>query len=478
MRPENKKKRTKSIIILSVAAILAAAAGAAVSVPLTMVNQYKKTSYEYVEVVEREDEYVMEEYPEVIIDTSGMWQEGVDLAEETEMIETEPESEPLPETEAAPETEAEPETEPETEPEPVPETEEDKETEIIPETAAEEVSVPVTEPAVKEEQVKTPETAIETAAETKAETTAETEAEKQTAAQSKPAESKAPTTAQKPKPNYNASFSNSENAVSVYGSTPIYKKDRKDSDIINILLMGTDSNDITADRGRSDTMLVLSYNKKEGTVKLISFLRDSLVPIEGYDWNRLNTAYFFGGAGLAINTINQLFDLDIQDFVIIDFNGVKDFIDYIGGVDITLTEEEAALYSKYTGREIKAGPNHLDAQLTLIHTRNRTIGTDFGRTQRQRDTIMAIMTQMLNEKSIVEITETVEYAFSLVKTNISVKTMLSLAASVIGHASSLTVESANIPYSDSYQFAWYNKMAIISFDIKETAKKLNAFIYD
>lgn len=467
MRPENRKKRTKSIIILSVAAILAAAA---VSVPLTMVNQYKKTSYEYVEVVEREDEYVMEDYPEVIIDTSGMWQEGVDLAEETEMIETEPESEPLPETEAAPETDSAPETQPETQAVPVPETEEDKETEISPETAAEEVSVPVTEPAVKEEQVKTPETAIET--------TAETKAEKQTAAQSKPAETKAPTTAQRPKPNYNASFSNSENAVSVYGSTPIYKKDQKDADIINILLMGTDSNDITADRGRSDTMLVLSYNKKEGTVKLISFLRDSLVPIEGYDWNRLNTAYFFGGAGLAINTINQLFDLDIQDFVIIDFNGVKDFIDYIGGVDITLTEEEAALYSKYTGREIKAGPNHLDAELTLIHTRNRTIGTDFGRTQRQRDTIMAIMTQMLNEKSIVEITETVEYAFSLVKTNISVKSMLSLAASVIGHASSLTVESANIPYSDSYQFAWYNKMAIISFDIKETAKKLNAFIYD
>jgi LCP family protein required for cell wall assembly len=272
--------------------------------------------------------------------------------------------------------------------------------------------------------------------------------------------------------------SDSGTAGNGYGSTPIYKKDRMDADIRNILLLGTDSYDITTDRGRSDTMLILSYNTKEGTIKLISLLRDSLVPIEGHGWNRLNTAYFFGGAGLAVNTINQLFGLDIRDYVIVDFNGVKDFINYIGGVDLPLTEEEAALYSTYTGRTIEAGPNHLDAELALMHMRNRTIGTDFGRTQRQRDTVTAIISQILKEKSVAEITEIIEYAFSLVKTNIPVSTMLSLAASVIGQASSLTFETANIPYSDSYQFAWYNKMAIISFDIGKTAEKLKTFLYD
>jgi anionic cell wall polymer biosynthesis LytR-Cps2A-Psr (LCP) family protein len=75
--------------------------------------------------------------------------------------------------------------------------------------------------------------------------------------------------------------------------------------------MGTDSRDVTLDRGRSDAMIVVSYNSKTGSVKLTSLLRDSLVPIEGVGWNRINTAYFFGGVGLAVNTVNQLYNLDI-----------------------------------------------------------------------------------------------------------------------------------------------------------------------
>ena len=81
---------------------------------------------------------------------------------------------------------------------------------------------------------------------------------------------------------YNNSFGRSSNAKNVYGSTPIYKVEQKDPDIINILVLGTDSRDVTKERGRSDAMLVVSYNKKTSTIKMISILRDSLVPIEGH----------------------------------------------------------------------------------------------------------------------------------------------------------------------------------------------------
>ena len=83
----------------------------------------------------------------------------------------------------------------------------------------------------------------------------------------------------------NASFGRNENVKSVYGKTPIYKVEKKDPNIENILVMGTDSRDVTRERGRSDALIVLSYNKKTGDVKMISILRDSLVPIEGRGWN-------------------------------------------------------------------------------------------------------------------------------------------------------------------------------------------------
>lgn len=300
----------------------------------SLVAQYNKLAYEKHHPVEREDEYVMPDYPEITIDTSGECQEGVDLIPETEMQETEAETET--------ETEV---TETETDP-------------------SESLYAEAGKVSDKPAETKPPETlapVINTPSETK-------------------------TYTEIPR-NEDASFGKSENVVSVYGKTPIYKVSQKNSDVKNILILGTDSRDVTLDRGRSDVMIIASYNSKKGTLKLTSLLRDSLVPIEGVGWNRLNTAYFYGGVGLSINTINQLYGLDIQQFLVVDFGGVKDFIEYVGGVDIELTEEEAALYSLYTGRTISPGLNHLDPELALTHMRNRSIGSDFGRNQATEETL-------------------------------------------------------------------------------------------
>ena len=419
----------------------------------SLLVKYNTTSYEYVAPVERVEEYVLPEYPEIVLDTEGTWEEGVDLTPEIpeqENPETTAETEPVQES---PETAAETELPPETEPVP-------EETEAVPEET--------------EESSET-QTIIEEVP----------EAEKAPAIQtpSAPAETLPPvvnTPSEKPAytapSNPDASFANS-NALSVYGKTPIYKVPQKNPDIKNILVMGTDTRDVTADRGRSDSTIIVSYNKKTGSIKLTSLLRDSLVPIEGVGWNRINTAYFYGGVGLAINTVNQLYGLDIQDFIVIDFNGTKNFIDYIGGVDVTLTPEEAHMYSAYSGRDISAGLTHMDSTLAMMHMRNRTIGSDFGRTQRQRETITAVIKQIASKKSLNELYDIVDYSFGLVKTNISATDLLSLAASVLSNASSLSIESENVPFSDAYQFAWYNGMAILSYDIGQAAVRLNNFIY-
>ncbi len=286
-----------------------------------------------------------------------------------------------------------------------------------------------------------------------------------------------PATSETRAPDTDASFANSDNAVSVYTKIPIYKVPKKNPDIVNILVLGTDSLDVTVERGRSDTMLIVSYNKKTGAIKMISLLRDLLIPIEGHDWNRINTAYSFGGVGLAVNTLNQLFGLDIQEFVVIDLNGAADFIDYVGGVDLAITEAEAELYSAYTGREFTAGTVHMDSFDAMMHLRNRSSDNDFGRTRRQRDVIVALMNRILKDKSLPEIYETIHYALGLVKTNIPITELLSLAASVVSHASALSVESHHVPFESGWEFAWYKKMAIISFDIGDAAGRIGTILY-
>ncbi len=279
---------------------------------------------------------------------------------------------------------------------------------------------------------------------------------------------------------YDISFGTSANAISVYGKTPIYRVPQKDPNIINILVLGTDSRDVTKERGRSDSIIVLSYNKQTGKIKMVSILRDSLVPIEGHSWNRINAAYSFDGVGLTINTVNELFDLDIQHFVVIDFNGARNFVDKVGGVEINLTQKEADFYNYtgYMGRvKLSEGPFHMNGERALVYMRTRYVDNDFKRTERQRNVIVTLAKKIIKEKNMAEIYDLTNYSFKLVKTNISVSTLLSFVSSVAMKASDLSIESQHVPFSDNYEYKYYNGMAIISFDIDDAAKRVNKYIY-
>lgn len=280
----------------------------------------------------------------------------------------------------------------------------------------------------------------------------------------------------------NASFGRNENVISVYGKTPIYKVPKKDPDIENILILGTDSRDVTRERGRSDSIIIMSYNRRTGSIKMTSILRDSLVPIEGHGWNRINAAYSFDGVGLAINTINEIFDLDIQRFVVVDFNGVTDFIDKIGGLTINLTQKEADYLLKLSngkGYQYHEGANYMNGDRALSYMRIRKIDSDFYRAGRQRKVIELVANKIIKEKSIAEIYELTEFAFSLVKTNISFGELSSVIGSIATKAAgrSISMESQTVPYPDDSVNKYYNGMAIKSFDIDNAAVRINKFIY-
>lgn len=179
-------------------------------------------------------------------------------------------------------------------------------------------------------------------------------------------------------------------------------------------------------------MIILSYNKRTGAIKMVSVLRDSLVPIEDRGWNRINAAYSFDGVGLAVNTVNQLFDLDIQRFVVVDFNGVTDFIDKAGGVTISLTKAEVDYMTRYSNGAVSynIGPNKFNGDRALVYMRIRKILT-------------------------------------------SVIGSVATKAAVSG----LNMESQHVPYSDDFTYKYYNGMAIISFNIDDAARRVNRFIY-
>lgn len=268
------------------------------------------------------------------------------------------------------------------------------------------------------------------------------------------------------------SFMDSD-AVSVYGGVPIYKVAQKDPNVENFLIVGTDARDVSIHRGLSDVMIVVSYNKSAGSVKLMSFLRDSYVPIEGYGWGKLNWAYIRYGIGSTINTINQCFDLDIQRFVVIDFNGTKNFIDYIGGVDVPLTAEEAV----YMGVGEGAGTYHLNGSTALVHCRNRSLDSDFGRTRRQRDVVNAVITKMRSGIELSEVLGMLDHALKMVRTNIPFTTMVSLVSSV-ATGGSLSTESYNVPFSDAYGYGWINGTdSVVTFDFEYTKNRIHDILY-
>jgi len=436
------KKTKKKRIFLWVLLIILVLLIVVIAVPIaTLYAQYQSISYVPSIPVERPDSYVFPEYPEVILGSEGI----TDFPEDPEVpVESPDETQGEVDTDEATSEESNTElVEPETEMETETETSEPPSESSTPETLPPVIYVPT--------ETTPPSTQKPTA----------------------PQKTKDPVITA-PKNNSNNSFGNSSNAISVYGRTPIYKVDQIDSDIINILVLGTDSRNVVKDRGRSDTMIVVSYNKKSGEIKMVSFLRDMLVPIEGYDWNRINTAYFFDGVGLSVNTVNQLFGLDIQHFVVIDLNGARDFIDYIGGVKITLSESEA----RVIGVTYSKDPILLDGATALLHMRNRSSDSDFGRTERQREVIVAVFNKIIYGKTLSEILDMTKYAMGMVKTNISATTLTSLATSIVANAGNLSIESQSIPYTDAYQFAWYKKMAILSFDIQSTAERMLEFLYE
>ncbi len=232
--------------------------------------------------------------------------------------------------------------------------------------------------------------------------------------------------------------------------------------VVNIALFGSDSRDVNnALAGRSDCIMIASLNQNTKRVTLVSIPRDTYVNVPGYGKTKINHAYAYGGEQLAIKTINNNFDLNITEYITIDFSGLINIINSVGGIKLNITKEEMNVLNEYlrdsykiTGKTYvpmtEYGQVTLNGEQALAHSRDRYVGNDFDRANRQRTVLMALMNKLANMNSDTLMAFISDDFLTQVKTNINVAKYTGLISSLLKDKSSYlgNIKSVQVPSTD------------------------------
>jgi len=211
-----------------------------------------------------------------------------------------------------------------------------------------------------------------------------------------------------------------------------------------IALYGVDSRDSNLDTGtNSDAIILLSINKDTKEVKMVSVYRDTLLQIQSdsQTTHKVNYAYQLGGALMSINTLNANLDLAISDYITVDFNAMADIINALGGVEVTVTEDEVnnlnknlaeqiGISGKYSEGVHEAGTKVLNGQQAVAYSRIRSTGKgDITRTMRQRTVLLGLVNKMINADSKM-ISNLIDVSFSCISTSLTKDEVTSLAKDI------------------------------------------------
>ena len=213
---------------------------------------------------------------------------------------------------------------------------------------------------------------------------------------------------------------------------------RYSRDVVNVLLIGADSNDGQPGGGRSDTMMLASVNKRTRKITLLSFLRDSYCyyDVNGEArYNRLNSAFFYGGAQGLMQAVSRLYKIRVDRYITVDFQSFPPLIDALGGVTVEVTEQEAKFINRTApsqNGDFPAGPAvRLTGRQALIYSRIRKLDSDIGRVNRQQKVIESIL-QSARKANVVQLYNALDVTLPYVQTNYSRSELLGLIPSAAG----------------------------------------------
>lgn len=224
-------------------------------------------------------------------------------------------------------------------------------------------------------------------------------------------------------------------------------------------LDGTDDTTEFSEDARADSLILASLNIQEDTIKLVSIERATGVPImldgyeDQYDW--ITHTFRYGGARLTMDTVAECLNLDVDHYVRFNFNSFVQIVDAVGGVDIELTETEAAALnweipsnSMLIIGKVHAGLNHLDGYTALQYARLRAIDSDWHRIVRQRTVIQAVLNQ-IQHASVTELDDLLNTVLPLVQTNFTKSEIAALLVQLPGFLGVQT-EQMSLPVEGTY----------------------------
>lgn len=262
-----------------------------------------------------------------------------------------------------------------------------------------------------------------------------------------------------------------------------------DKDVYNVLLIGSDTR-VKGSSGRSDSMILVSINKKTSKIVETSILRDVYVGIPGVSVpNRLNAAYSYGGPDLLLQTIQQNFKIKVDKYVSVDFYSFMDLVDDVGGVDINISDAELKAANdcityinqlkKLPGNDgllTKSGKIHMNGKQAIGYARIRHLGNgDFDRTDRQRLVLNQILIKMKN-LNLSQINDILNSILPEVTTNVGKGEIFSMILSIPAYSKYQFV-SWHVPADNSYTDVRIRGMCVLDIDFDKAIKEMDLKIY-
>lgn len=257
-----------------------------------------------------------------------------------------------------------------------------------------------------------------------------------------------------------------------------------------IAVFGVDSADGSLGKGaNADVIMLCNLNQRTGAVRAVSIYRDTCMKVgEQNPYKKINEAYARGGTYQAVKALNENLDLEIDDYVAINWKAAADAINLLGGIEVDLSQAEFAYINSYItstvegsgvgSHQLKApGPNHLDGVQAVAYARLRKMDTDFQRTERQREVVEKVL-EKGKQADLATLTNLVGGVLPQVSTSLEISDLLPMAADLKKY---YLEAAAGFPFELETRRIRENNHSIdyvFPLDLEDNVRKLHDFLYE
>ncbi|WP_240374843.1 LCP family protein [Bacillus piscicola] len=257
-------------------------------------------------------------------------------------------------------------------------------------------------------------------------------------------------------------------------------KENKTEKGLNFLLVGVD--DEESGGARTDTILLAHLKPKSGEVKLASIMRDSYVEIPGHQNNKINASFAFGGIDLLRQTIEENFDIPIDYYATVNFDGFVEVADTVAPEGLEIDIEKRMYYSDHSGNvniDFYPGTQHLNGEQLLKYVRFRSDSeNDFGRVARQQQVLKMLKDELLTVKSVVKVPQLIGAIRPNLDTDVPTSKMLSLGKDTLLNPVE-NIETIRIPADDTFIDQRYSHAgAVLELDMEKNKQQLREFFHE